>query len=207
MAGSSIRAVAFDCFGTLLRIGDRRDPYKRLLGASPKSPERAFDTALTRDLQLPDLVCELGVVDIDIAAISAEVDAELRSVVAYDEVAEILGWIRAQGLATVLISNLATPYGAVVDALLGRHLDALVLSYAVGLRKPDPRIYHYACQALGCRPEQVLMVGDSIRSDLEGARSARLHSVLLDRAGVHRRPDAIRDLRGLQSVLRGQREY
>lgn len=49
--------------------------------------------------------------------------------------------------------------------------------------KPDPRSYAAACTALGVRPDRTLMVGDSLRHDVLGARRAGLTGVLLDRQG------------------------
>lgn len=55
--------------------------------------------------------------------------------------------------------------------------------YPVG--KPDPRPFLGACAGLGLRPEDVMMVGDSIPHDIEGARGAGLRAVLLDRYDAH----------------------
>ena len=52
--------------------------------------------------------------------------------------------------------------------------------------KPDPRSYTAACEALGVAPARTLMVGDSLRNDVLGARDAGLAGVLLDRQGRSR---------------------
>lgn len=49
--------------------------------------------------------------------------------------------------------------------------------------KPDPRAYHAACGALGVEPGRTMMVGDSLRHDVLGARDAGLQARLLDRYG------------------------
>jgi putative hydrolase of the HAD superfamily len=65
--------------------------------------------------------------------------------------------------------------------------------------KPDPRSYTAACAALGVAPDTTLMVGDSLRNDVLGARDAGLTGVLLDRAGWRRHADVttVRDLASL----------
>ena len=56
---------------------------------------------------------------------------------------------------------------------LAPHFDDVVLSCAVGLRKPDPAIYQLACERLGVEPEECLFVGDGANDELAGAeRSA-----------------------------------
>jgi 2-haloalkanoic acid dehalogenase type II len=78
---------------------------------------------------------------------------------------------------------------------------ALVLYAAeVGLSKPDPRIFHLACQRLGCAPHELAHVGDSLESDVAGAQAAGVLSIWLDRAG-HRAPVAAQILTGVQPEL------
>ena len=52
--------------------------------------------------------------------------------------------------------------------------------------KPDPRAFHEACAHLGVAPQECVMVGDSLRHDVHGARTAGLRGVLIDRVGRYR---------------------
>ena len=70
----------------------------------------------------------------------------------------------------------------------GLRLDAgpivRALEYATGraavvLGKPDPVFYGTAVDDLGLTPDQVVMVGDDIRTDVEGAQRAGLTGVLV----------------------------
>ncbi|GAA4053746.1 TIGR01458 family HAD-type hydrolase [Agromyces indicus] len=71
---------------------------------------------------------------------------------------------------------------------------------AVVLGKPDPAFYGAAVAALGVDPSDVVMVGDDIRSDVDGAQRAGLTGVLV-RTGKFSpadldgevRPDAVLD--------------
>ena len=49
------------------------------------------------------------------------------------------------------------------------YFDSTVFSCAVGMRKPDPRIYALACDQLGLAPERCLYVGDGGSDELAGA--------------------------------------
>lgn len=58
-----------------------------------------------------------------------------------------------------------------------------------GAAKPDARIFHAACERLGCAPGDVLHVGDDIEMDVLGAHRAGLRSCWINRVdcdGVHR---------------------
>lgn len=50
-----------------------------------------------------------------------------------------------------------------------------------GAAKPDPAIFHAACERLGCAPEHVLHVGDDPEMDVIGARRAGLRAAWLHR--------------------------
>ena len=59
--------------------------------------------------------------------------------------------------------------------------DFTVFGQECGSRKPDRRIFEFALLRSGCRPEEVLHVGDSLDSDVMGANMSGLRSVWLNR--------------------------
>lgn len=72
----------------------------------------------------------------------------------------------------VLVSNF---YGNVESVLKGfglrGYFSTIVESAVVGVRKPDPKIFQLGVDALGLKPEEVLVVGDSYRKDIVPAES------------------------------------
>ena len=72
----------------------------------------------------------------------------------------------------VLVSNF---YGNVETVLadfgLLKYFRKIVESAVVGVRKPDPKIFSLGVEALGFRPEEVLVVGDSLKKDIIPAES------------------------------------
>lgn len=56
----------------------------------------------------------------------------------------------------------------------------LVDSGAVGVEKPDPRIFDFALEVLGVDKEEVWYVGDTPGFDVTGARRAGLTPILMD---------------------------
>jgi HAD superfamily hydrolase (TIGR01549 family) len=78
--------------------------------------------------------------------------------------------LRAKEVKIGICSNLAMPYGLSLVATLPDRPDALVLSYEVGLAKPDPAIFNVVCERLGLSPGEILFVGDTPSADIEGPR-------------------------------------
>lgn len=58
--------------------------------------------------------------------------------------------------------------------------DTIVLSCDAGLLKPDPRIFHMACQQVGVEPRNACVVGDKVKTDILGGVLAGCHTVLLE---------------------------
>lgn len=54
--------------------------------------------------------------------------------------------------------------------------------------KPEPPIFHLALERLGLSPEQVLMVGDRVETDIEGAKRVGLRAALVLTGVTHEPP-------------------
>lgn len=88
-----------------------------------------------------------------------------------------------------LVSNFShspTALEVLRDAGLHAHLDPIVISDEVGIRKPRPEIFRAALERLGLEPGEVVHVGDDLAADVSGAAELGMRTVWLTR----RRPDA-----------------
>ena len=70
--------------------------------------------------------------------------------------------------------------------------DVVVDSSEVGMRKPNPAIYHHALEALGGIPPDEAVFLDDSPGNVEGARRAGLHAILVETP-----EQAIKDLTAL----------
>lgn len=84
----------------------------------------------------------------------------------------------------VLVSNF---YGNISVVLQEFGLDGIfaevIESAVVGIRKPDPQIFLLGVDALGMKPEEVTVVGDSLEKDIIPAKRAGCHAVWLKGEG------------------------
>lgn len=201
-----IKAVAFDAFGTLVEIHDKRRPYARLAKAAAKPLARS-PMCEPIDLDAMAHLCGLAIDSGEMDILHADLQAELVSTQPYPEAREVLEKLKKLGLRTAVASNLALPYALPIEAELGPLLDVSCMSFEVGFVKPDRGFYAALCQRLDLLPQEVLMIGDTWRCDYEGATAAGLHAIHLDRrarAQGDQHHVSASDLRGVLSYIGGR---
>jgi putative hydrolase of the HAD superfamily len=202
---SGIRAVVFDAVGTLIHpeppAGIVYAEAGRRFGSSRTEVEIAvrFTTAFRRQEDVDyasglrtDEAREIARWQAIVAEVLddvAEPDACFRYL--YEHFARPAAW-RMDASAAATLAGLAERgyrlgIASNFDSRLHEVLKSgvmsalpLVISAAVGWRKPAAAFYTAICQAVGAQPHEVLYVGDDRRNDYDGARNAGLSAVLFD---------------------------
>ncbi len=118
---------------------------------------------------------------------AAEIYAEwaaCRHFELYDDVPEALRQLAAAGLRIGLVSNSHRSLASFQSHFeLDGLVSAAISSPEHGFLKPHPSIFLAALQRLEARPAEAVMIGDSVRQDIEGALRAGMRAVFLHRAG------------------------
>jgi putative hydrolase of the HAD superfamily len=126
----------------------------------------------------------------------------------YPESEEVMEELLAIGLPLFVVSNWDVALEGVLENLgWVRYFDGIVASAKVGSEKPERAIFEEGLRLAGFaeRRDRVVHVGNDPVSDVEGAISAGIDAVLIDREGDLQGPEAIvtlPDLRGLPAFLR-----
>ena len=184
-----IQAICFDAFGTLVEITDKRRPFHALLRGGVTSI--TAEEVLTKPLNLREVAAEvrheLG--EGGLAELEADLQAECASVRLRPGIAEIWRSLRERGVRIGVCSNLALPYGAPLLDALPDTPDAVILSYEVGLVKPDPAIFRLVCDRLGLQPAEILFVGDTPSADIEGPHAIGMSAMHISDFEVYSRRD------------------
>lgn len=83
-----------------------------------------------------------------------------------------------------LVSNFYGNLKAVLqDFGLGRCFRTVIDSSVVGVRKPDPAIFQLAIDRLNLKPEDITVIGDSFKKDIEPALSLGCKAIWLKGSG------------------------
>lgn len=104
----------------------------------------------------------------------------------FPETTEVLERLTTLGYPLGIISNFDSRLRAVCRGLgIAGYFSTMTISSEVGAAKPDPAIFRHALAAHGVTPGEALHVGDNPEGDIEGALTAGLRAVLVDRLGRH----------------------
>jgi putative hydrolase of the HAD superfamily len=159
---------------------------------------RAVDDAIQRDYAQgrPEEVEIASIYDTALRSLGLELEPDviervmeleqegwLNSVHVGPDVFTSLAWLREAGLRLGVVSNAAYRPALMLRQAailkLAPYFQALTFSSAVGVRKPDPRIYRDALGRLGVSAAETLFVGDRVREDVQGPKALGMRAVLL----------------------------
>lgn len=191
--------IVFDVFGTLVRIGKRRSPYRKLMkwleenGRHPKPDDAKF--IMSQNLSFTEFVklLEINVPGQLLQELEHELIEELQSIVLYEDTLSTLEELKKMGFRLALCSNLAMPYGKVVSSLLP-NINVYAWSYEVGAIKPESQIYQYLIDQLECHAKEVLFIGDTPLADFSGPNEFGMSARLIDRKSSQKLVDVLADI-------------
>ena len=82
--------------------------------------------------------------------------------------------------------------------------DSILISGQVGVKKPDPAIFHLGLDALAVRPDQAVFIGDHPVNDIEAAAAVGMQTIWFENNHYHRPAccdDSIGSLAELRQVI------
>jgi HAD superfamily hydrolase (TIGR01662 family) len=101
--------------------------------------------------------------------------------VLFPDVITTLQWLRDRGIRLAAVTNRGYSgprfHEEMRDLGLTDLFEATVVSCDVGYMKPHPRIFHYALERMRVEAEETVMVGDSLRADVEGAKTLGMTAI------------------------------
>ena len=212
-------AVLLDLYDTIARTrwGQLSDRITAELGVNKADLFRGYElTRAARGVGTYEsaegdmtAIVEAAGVDPDPALVARLLDMERAftetGVELYEDSLPVVRELRARGTRTALISNCSHSTRPIVDRLgLDEEFDEVLLSFEVGIHKPDAGIYREALRRLGdVAPDRSVFVDDQ-PPYCDGAAVLGIETFLIDRSGDGT-PDlnghrVIRDLRALLAV-------
>jgi len=102
----------------------------------------------------------------------------------HDDVLPTLDELAARGFRMAVVSNWDTRLRPLLKNLkLLSYFETATISSEMGFTKPSPVLFEHTLKKLGLPPSSVVHVGDSTTEDVEGAESAGVSGILVQRNG------------------------
>ncbi len=185
-----IRGVLFDLFNTLV---EAKNPEDKIIRAFRLRYDFYYvqryvcrQVFQNWDVYISNILRGIGLsVNEENKRILTEIlDLDTGEITPFHEAIPVLKALKAQGLKLGLISNIPNPKYDPPDELV-KLFDAVAYSYRIGSIKPEKRIFDEIIRDIALPRSELVLVGDSVRGDMDGARSSGIRGILLDKTGEH----------------------
>jgi putative hydrolase of the HAD superfamily len=215
---SKIRAVIFDCYGTLVDIYTNEGKeevfqylsrYLQYYGATIGAEELKSAIVLEKERSLktsheryPEV--DLGQVFETILTrecidnpVLAESCCKLHRLLSrerfqlFPDTLPVLREMKREGYPLAMVSDAQKMYYFEEVRILGldQFFDHLIISTQFGFKKPDPRLFTIACDLLETPPAEAVYIGDSAEKDIKGPKEIGMQMILLNRNHEENRQD------------------
>jgi len=183
-----IRAIIFDLWGTLAYHNNNgNESYISGLVSRIGDPsiKRTFhDTFFTNEYDnATEAMTTIGrslFPEQDVTPLVQFLENNFENTHVYDDVLGMLKKLKKHYKLALLSNtdNLCVQY--LPEELLAL-FDVTAFSYKTKIMKPQPEAFTHLSQTLQIPPQDLVVIGDSIPSDTEGAKGAHMHTILIDR--------------------------
>jgi len=96
----------------------------------------------------------------------------------YHGVNELLSKLRKNGFKLAIISNISQQWIPVLNKLnIEHYFDEIVLSCEKGVKKPSNVLFEICLSSLNLRPEEMIMIGDSLKNDIKAAQKMKFKTI------------------------------
>jgi len=190
-------AVIFDLFGTLVDdFGSSAGQMNQELAAALGVPYEPFMQLWSQTLQMRAIgafqtveasiehVCLAMEMQVGAEQIKSAVEIRLQytrqALKPRPDAEATLAQLKHQGHKLGLLSNCSIEIPILWrETAFANLIDTPIFSSRARLKKPDPRIYHLACERVGTMPDSCLYIADGEDYELAAAAKVGLHPVLI----------------------------
>ena len=167
-------AVIFDCFGTLLRIENKRNPYFKLFKKYGLLNKETLGLIMKEKIFVEDFHTFFNIDLKDIEETKKALKEELDSIVIIPGVLEKLNQFANKKI--LICSNLSADYADSINVL---PIKDKMLSCENKCIKPEVEIYSLCMEKLNLPANKICFVGDNKINDYDIPKSLGMNAVLI----------------------------
>ncbi|PLW80562.1 hypothetical protein C0585_01895 [Candidatus Woesearchaeota archaeon] len=213
---SKTKILIFDLWGTLLENGIFPSPArqtKKIMGLFEMSFQEYIETFekafMTKDFEnlkqaFDHVFEEMGVDPKDYNREERLIGLWNKNklfVKPYDDTFEVLETLKKK-YKIILLTNSPFYTKEIIDKFdMDKYFDKTYFSYETGLLKCEKKSFEKVLKDFKVKPEEALMIGDSIESDMMGAEKASIAGILIDRRDKREFEPKVKSLSALKERL------
>ena len=180
-------ALYFGFYGASYTGPELREAFSRAMAAREAKAGQSYECFpdIPFEQVMAELFCQKGITEkADTLGINAAQLFRISSIeyiCLYPKALEALAHLRQKGYRLWLLSNAQRIFTAyeLRHLGLGEQLDGIYISSDYGFRKPDVRFFRALLQEQGLEPENCLMIGNDLHTDIAGAKAAGLDTLYM----------------------------
>jgi len=184
------KLIAFDMYNTWVSSPKWPNPYKEMfsqLWISLSLYKELSTLIQTTNCDIKDLLVKKlppdTPIDTLLVKFQSDMDAQLSSLYIYEDFLPTIGTLKQQWYEAAVVSNLSKPYTYPLTHLIPHNtFDYTLLSYVVGMQKPDKQIFDHLKKISWYGSDEIVMVGDSFSSDVQWAKNAGIYPIHVNRS-------------------------
>ncbi len=183
------KLIAFDMYDTWVHMTKYPNPYKnffsqlwlqdsviRELSFMLQTTDKNIEDILPKNIQSQKNISFL------IDELVSNIYNQLSSLLLYDDFLSTIEILKQKWYKTAVVSNLSKPYNYPLIHLVPRNtFDYTILSYVVGIQKPDRKIFDYLQVVSWHTSDEIVMIGDSLKSDVQWAKNTGIEPIHIQR--------------------------
>jgi FMN phosphatase YigB (HAD superfamily) len=180
------KAIIFDLYGTLVKVTKKTNPYLYLLSTAKNEaiPHRKIiHDIITDDYETDELILfnDLSMDDSEKEVFNNLLKTEIDSVIPINGVYRAITKLVEKDYRLFLLSNLSVPYMDPFYSLqFDSYFEKAFFSCKEHDRKPNASFYQKVLNYARLEKEDVVMIGDSLFSDIEGAKKFGIDAIYRD---------------------------
>ena len=203
----NIKTIVFDLYNTLVEIKESNHFFLNVY----KSSQNGFGITVSRYLQIVmkhELTELKSILPSEFSLLYNEklpnLEREIKSIILYKEVIHVLEFLK-NDYRIFLISNLASPYiEPVYNFKIDKYFEKMIFSCDCNLLKPEKNIFKKIEQITANKSNEILMIGDSFKSDILGAKNMGWSFLKVNRYNPISKDYEIKNLNELKKRLKKQ---
>ena len=190
-----IKAIIFDCWGTLFYDDIEPKPFEEFAKKLGKSMnDYSYLKIFERNLMLKKNINIEEAIKNILRDLKIETNEEVLKELVFILKEKATSYIKLYPDTLKTLEKLKKEFklALVTDAFplsfkvletkfkIRKFFDTLIISYEVGLLKPDYKMFELALKNLECKKEEALMIGNNLEDDVKAARKFGVNSILFD---------------------------